>query len=368
MHLAPRTVARNGGRSPALKLRRAEALCYPGIVLATERIGIGRTGVTVTRLGLGGAPLAGPRTRTGDKAAHGAIAAAYDAGVRYFDTAPRYGAGLSEQRLGESLHGMPRDDFTISTKVGFLLDPAQPPRSGRNRAQVACDFSRDAVLRSLEESCARLRTDRIDIALIHDPDYAPGDPEGDPGAATGNHFRAVMEGAYPALHELRAQGAVRAIGLGMNQWQMLLDFTREAQFDCFMLAGRYTLLDQTALPQLLPACAELGISVIVASVFNSGILAAGSGSGATFNYAPASAAVKERARGLEAVCARHEVALAAAALQFPLAHPAAAAAAVGARDAGEVAADLGHAAAPIPDAFWREIGQRELIDPGAPTP
>lgn len=337
-------------------------------MVATERIGIGRTGVTVTRLGLGGAPLGHLRTKTGDKAAQGAVAAAYDAGVRYFDTAPRYGAGLSEQRLGEALQGIPRGEFTLSTKVGFLLDPAQPPRSGRGRVQVACDFSRDAVLRSLEESCARLRTDRIDIALIHDPDYAPGDPEGDPGAATGNHFREVMDGAYPALRELRAQGVVRAIGLGMNQWQMLLAFAREAQFDCFMLAGRYTLLDQTALPQLLPACAERGIAVILASVFNSGILASGPSGDATFNYSPASAEITERTRGLEAVCARHEVALPAAALQFPLAHPAAAAAAVGARDAAEVAADLDHAAAPIPDAFWREIGQRELIDPDAPTP
>lgn len=341
---------------------------YPDAVLATERVGIGRTGVTVTRIGLGGAPLAHLRTKAGDKAAQGAIAAAYEAGVRYFDTAPRYGAGLSEQRLGETLQGMPRDQFTISTKVGFLLDPAQPPSSGRGHVQVACDFSRHAVLRSLEESCARLRTDRIDIALIHDPDYAPGDPEGDPGAATGNHFREVMEGAYPALHDLRAQGVVRAIGLGMNQWQMLLAFAREAQFDCFMLAGRYTLLDQTALPKLMPACAERGIAVILASVFNSGILAAGPSRDATFNYSPAPAGIKERTRGLEAVCARHEVALPAAALQFPLAHPAAAAAAVGARDAAEVTADLGHASARIPQAFWREIGQRELIDPNAPTP
>lgn len=341
---------------------------YPDTVLATERVGIGRTGVTVTRIGLGGSPLAHLRTRAGDKAAQGAIAAAYDAGVRYFDTAPRYGAGLSEQRLGETLQGLPRDEFTISTKVGFLLDPAQPPSSGRGHAQVVCDFSRDAVLRSLEESCARLRTDRIDIALIHDPDYAPDDPEGDPDAATGDHFREVMEGAYPALHDLRAQGVVRAIGLGMNQWQMLLAFAREAQFDCFMLAGRYTLLDQTALPKLMPACAERGITVILASVFNSGILAAGPSREATFNYSPASAGIKERARGLEAVCARHEVALPAAALQFPLAHPAAAAAAVGARDAAEVTADLGHASARIPQAFWREIGQRELIDPSAPTP
>jgi D-threo-aldose 1-dehydrogenase len=337
-------------------------------VLPTERVGIGNTGVTVTRIGLGGAPLARQRTKTAEKAAQGAIAAAYQAGVRYFDTAPRYGTGLSEQRLGDGLHGLPRDEITISTKVGFRLDPPQPARSGRVSVDVACDFSRDAVLRSLEESCARLRMDRIDIALIHDPDYAPQDPEGDPDRATGNHFRAVMEGAYPALHELRAAGTVGAVGLGMNQWQMLLKFARAGEFDCFMLAGRYTLLDQTALAELMPACRERGISVIMASVFNSGILAAGPSTDATFNYAPPPAEVRERARGLDAVCARHEVTLPAAALQFPLAHPAAAAAAVGAADAGEVHADLAHAAAKIPAAFWREIGQRELIDPTAPTP
>ena len=334
----------------------------------TERVGIGNTGVTVTRIGLGGAPLARLRTKTAEKAAQGAIAAAYEAGVRYFDTAPRYGTGLSEQRLGDGLHGLPRDQFTISTKVGFRLDPPQPARSGRVRVDVACDFSRDAVLRSLEESCARLRMDRIDIALIHDPDYAPQDPEGDPDRATGNHFRAVMDGAYPALRELREQGVIGAIGLGMNQCQMLLEFARAGDFDCFMLAGRYTLLDQTALVELMPECRERGISVILASVFNSGILAEGPGPDATFNYAPAPAEVMERARGLDAVCARHGVALPAAALQFPLAHAAATAAAVGACKRGEVRDDLAHASAKIPKAFWREIGQRELIDPSAPTP
>jgi len=337
-------------------------------VLATERVRIGNTGVTVTRMGLGGAPLAKVRTKAAQKAALGAVAAAWEAGVRYFDTAPRYGTGLSEQRLGDALAGLPRDQVTISTKVGFLLDPPKPRRSGRVNVDVICDFSRDGVLRSLEESCTRLRTDRIDIALIHDPDWAPDDPEGDPDRATGNHFREVMEGAYPALDELRAAGTVGAVGLGMNQWQMLLQFARAGDFDCFMLAGRYTLLDQTALPELMPECAGRGISVILASVFNSGILATGPSGDATFNYSPAPAEVKERARGLEAVCARHGVALPAAALQFPLAHPAAAAAAVGAQDAGEVHADLAHAAADVPAAFWREIGQRELIDPEAPTP
>lgn len=337
-------------------------------MIATESVEIGTTNVAITRIGLGGASLAYLRTKSAEKVAQRTIVAAWEAGIRYFDTAPRYGAGLSEQRLGDGLRGIPRDAFAISTKVGFRLNPSQPKRTGCARVSVECDFSRDGVLRSLEESCARLSTDRIDIALIHDPDFVPGNPEGNLDAFTGNHFREVMDGAYPALHELRDQGVIGAIGLGMNQWQMLLDFAREGQFDCFMLAGRYTLLDQTALRELLPECVERGISVILASVFNSGILVSGSSKDTTFNYQPAPLEVKERVRRLEAVCARHGVALPSAALQFPLAHPAAAAAVVGARTAREFRTDFGYSAAKIPAAFWREIGQRELVDLSAPTP
>ena len=183
-----------------------------------------------------------------------------------------------------------------------------------------------------------------------------------------NHFREVMEGAYPALEELRAAGTVGAVGLGMNQWQMLLEFARAGDFDCFMLAGRYTLLDQTALPELLPECAERGISVIMASVFNSGILATGPGGDATFNYAPAPVEIKERARGLEAVCTRHGVALTAAALQFPLAHPAVATIIPGAKSPAEAAENAERLAVPIPPALWADLKAQSLIDPAAPTP
>ncbi len=337
-------------------------------MLPAEKVELDINDVTLTRMGLGGAPLGYPHTKAADSAVEEIITTAWQEGIRYFDTAPRYGTGLSEQRIGNVLRGMPRDEFTISTKVGFLREPHQPKRAEQGRVERSCDFSRDGVLRSLEESCARLQTDRIDIALIHDPDYSPDDPEGDPSQATGDHFREVMEGAYPALSDLRDQGVVRAIGIGMNQWQMLLKFAHEAQFDCFMLAGRYTLLDQTALSELLPECNERGISIILASVFNSGILATGPYTETTFNYAPANLEVKERTRGLDAVCSRHGVALPAAALQFPLAHPAVAAAVVGAHTANELEADLRHFSVSIPDAFWREIGQRELINPEAPVP
>ena len=209
-------------------------------MLPAEKVELDINDVTLTRMGLGGAPLGYPHTKAADSAVEKIITTAWEEGIRYFDTAPRYGTGLSEQRIGNVLRGMPRDEFTISTKVGFLLEPHQPKRAEQGRVERICDFSRDGVLRSLEESCARLQTDRIDIALIHDPDYSPNDPEGDPSQATGDHFREVMEGAYPALSDLRDQGVVRAIGIGMNQWQMLLKFAHEAQFDCFMLAGRYT--------------------------------------------------------------------------------------------------------------------------------
>ena len=215
---------------------------------------LGATRVAVTRLGMGGAPFGNVFNDLSDQAASDIIAAAYAAGVRYFDTAPLYGRGRSETRLGIGLAAFNRAGFVISSKVGYTLVP-RVPEGGSFDNDTRFDYSRDGVLRSLESSLRRLRTDRIDIVLIHDPDESVSNQlDFDPYATS--HFAEVMAGAYPALHELRAQGVIGAVGAGMNQWQMLSDFARAGDFDCFMLAGRYTLLEQGALASFLPLCAQ----------------------------------------------------------------------------------------------------------------
>jgi D-threo-aldose 1-dehydrogenase len=279
-----------------------------------------------------------------DGEAHRVIEAAWDAGIRYFDTAPLYGVGLSEQRLGAVLGTKPRDEFVISTKVGRLLRPGAPPESGeawRGTPPVnpVFDFSYDATMRSVEESLDRLRLDRVDVLLVHDPDQ---------------HFGEALSGAYRALDRLRAEGMVRAIGAGMNQAEMLVRFAREADFDCFLLAGRYTLLDRTGAKELLPLCRERGIAVIAGGVFNSGILAE-SGSTLHYNYEQAPADVITRAEKIKSTCARHGVDVKAAALQFPLRHPAVVSVLTGCRSVTELEENVRLFNAPIPDELWKEL-------------
>jgi D-threo-aldose 1-dehydrogenase len=336
----------------------------------TERRVIGGTGLSVTRLGLGGASIGGLYRETNPADAAATIARALDLGVRLFDTSPLYGYGASERRMGEALRDHPRDDFVLSTKVGRLIRrvdaigvDADVDRQafdghedafyrGTGKVRPVFDYSGDGVLRSIEESLERLGMDRVDIALIHDPD---------------DHWEAAMNGAYPALHRLREQGVVRAIGAGMNQSAMLARFARDGDFDVFMLAGRYTLLDQDGLSELLPLCQEKGIGVLVAGVMNSGLLA-GPRVGATFNYVPAPQALVDRAQRIATICRRHGVTLKAAAIQFPLAHPAVTALVAGVRSPAHLDDYPSLMREAIPSALWDQLRSENLIPEHAPVP
>ena len=287
--------------------------------------------LTVADLGLGTAPLAGLYEPVAEQTAQAVVESAWELGVRYFDTAPYYGSGVAERRLGDVLRTKPRDAFVVSTKVGRLL---RPDASGWAGAYF--DFSGDAALRSLESSLERLGLDRVDIALVHDPD---------------DHYDEALAGAFRALERLRDEGVVRAVGVGMNRTELLCRFAREADPDCFLVAGRYTVLDRSAENELLPVCEERGIAVIAGGVFNSGVLAGGD----TFDYETASAGVVARVAELRATCARHGVPLAAAAVQFPARHPAVASVLVGCRTPEEVAEDVRLSALALPDALWDEL-------------
>jgi D-threo-aldose 1-dehydrogenase len=295
--------------------------------------------VELARLGLGTAPLGGLYDAVDDDTAHAALDRAWSVGMRVFDTAPYYGSGLAERRLGAALHGRPRSEFVVSTKVGRLLRPGDARASGWHGApplEAYFDFSYDAALRSLDESLERLGLDRVDIALVHDPD---------------DHYDEALAGAFRALARLREEGVVRAIGVGMNQTGLLCRFAREADPDCFLVAGRYTVLDRSAADELLPLCEEHGIAVIAGGVFNSGVLADGD----TYDYAPVPPEVVERAAELREICARRAVPLAAAALQFPLLHPAVACVLAGCRSAAEVEEDARLFELELPQALWREL-------------
>ena len=340
----------------------------------TRNQDIGSAGLTVTNIGFGGAPLGNLFASIPDSVVNGSLAAAYEAGIRYFDTAPLYGFGLSEARYGDALSGYDRDELVISSKVGYTLLPLDPGEAppfeqfvDTPHMTVAHDYSRDAVLRSIEGSLERLRTDRIDLIYIHDPDEGVSlQPEFDPYAKS--HFDEVMDQAYPALDDLRSQGVIKAVGVGMNQWQMLADFAVAGDFDCFLLAGRYTLLEQESLEGLLPVCAERGVRIVIGGPYNSGILATGPVEGAYYNYELAPPEILERTRRIESICQHHAVPLAAAALQFPLCHPVVAAIIPGARSPEEVTANMRLCQHDIPVDLWAELKEAQLIHADAPVP
>ncbi len=332
---------------------------------ATRRIG--RSDVGVSLLGVGTAPFGSHSATDTDASVGGAFATLHEAGLRYFDTAPFYGLGLAEHRLGACVRSVDRRALVISTKVGRLMKPVAGGVVAGLAGdawpfEVAFDYSYDGTMRSLEHSLQRLGTNAVDIVLIHDVNRRWQ------GDLVEQRYREAMDGAHRALAELRAAGAIKAFGVGVNDWGILLRFAADGDFDCFMLAGRYTLLDHTALDTFMPDCERRGISVLMAAPFNSGILATGARPGATFFYVEAEHEIVERTRRIEAVCARHGVALAAAALQFPLAHPAVASVVTGMRSEAEARANLAHCRAHMPAAFWSELKQERLIAEHAPVP
>jgi D-threo-aldose 1-dehydrogenase len=287
-------------------------------------------------LGLGTAPLGGLYRTVDEHEAVETVERAWDLGIRFFDTAPYYGSGLAETRLGLGLRGKPRSEFVVSTKVGRRLEPGGSSWHGAPPLRAYFDFSYDGALRSLEESLDRLALDRVDIALVHDPD---------------DHYADAAGGAFDALRRLRDEGTVKRIGVGMNSSELLCRFAEESDPDCFLIAGRLTLLDRSATERLLPLCVESGIAVIVGGVFNSGILAGGT----TFDYAQAGNEVAQRAGHLEEIARRRRVPLAAAALQFPTRHAGVESVLVGCADAREVEDDVHLANVPVPTQLWSEL-------------
>ena len=329
-----------------------------------DRAEIGRTGLKISRLGLGGAPLAGLYRGVSDEQSAQVVNTYLDHGLGFFDTAPLYGSGVSETRLGAVLSGHSRDldhgrdSFVLATKVGRLLvpDPARdqdvwsddlPP------VGPVFDYSYDGDPAFPGGKPRTPGLDRVDILHIHDPD---------------NHYDEAMTGSYRALLRLREEGVIRAVGVGMNQAKMLARFSREGDFDCFLCAGRYTLVDHTALKRLLPLCVERNISLIIGGPYNSGILAQGAVEGAKFDYRKPPQQIMERVSCIEAVCGRHGTPLKAAALQFPLAHPAVAAVIPGARSPEEVNENVKMFEFEIPTDFWGELREEGLIPDDAPTP
>ena len=325
-------------------------------------VALGTSAVTVPRLGLGTAPIGGLFSAVPAEIASATVLEAYRRDVRFFDTAPLYGFGVAERRLGEALAEVSRDSYVLATKVGRLLErrdaASRPLRAGEAAFRGApplvpvFDFSAEAVRRSFGESLERLGVDRIDLVHIHDPD---------------DHEDDALEGAFPVLDGLRSEGVIGAIGVGMNQSEMLTRFVERIDIDCVLIAGRYTLLDQSANDALLRTCSERGVSVIVGGVFNSGILA-DPRVGATYDYRPADAEILARAERIKGVCRDNGVPMRAAAVQFPRGHAAVATVLVGARSPEEVSDAVAMFDHDIPPSLWSDLKAAGLLQADAPTP
>ena len=339
-----------------------------------ERRRIGQTSLEVSVLGFGGNALGNLYDVVDEAAARDTVLAAHETGVTYYDTAPLYGHGLSERRMGDVLRALPRDGLVLSTKVGRLLVPhgrVAPPRLPPSEGgiftnelpfQPRFDFSYDATMRSLEDSLQRLGMNRVDILLIHDAD------EWSQGPRYAEVLRTIENGALRALTRLKAEGTIGAFGAGVNQAEACERLMDIGPFDCFMLAGRYTLIEQGALDSFLPRCEREGVSVLIAAPYNSGILVTGAVAGARYNYLPAPDSVMAHVAAIEAVARAHDVPLAAAALRFGLAHPAVAAVVAGSRSRAEAEQASSWMSAPIPAVFWRDLKAEGLLRQDAPVP
>ena len=330
-----------------------------------EKRQVGQTKLRVTALGLGTATMGGSRIPITQEQGQAIVTAAWDAGIRYVDTAPFYGVGAAEHRVGDALRGKPRDEWVLSTKVGRLLRPKTdtvPSADGRLSPMpfnVVYDYGYDGIMRSVEDSYQRLGLARIDILYVHDIGVYQHGPE-----LNAQYLKQLRDSGYKALRQLRDSGAVSAIGIGVNEKAVLIEALRFGDWDAFLLAGRYTLLEQAPLDDLIPMCQSRGTSLVIGGPLNSGILAGRE----TWNYDTAPGEIVARVRKIEAVCKAHGVPLPAAALQFPLAHPVVAAVIPGPRDAAEFQANLPLFSMKIPPGLWSDLRSEGLLHPNAPVP
>lgn len=329
---------------------------------------LGRVDLDVTAFAFGTAPVGNIFRTISDSDSDAMFGSAWDAGVRYFDTAPMYGHGLSELRTGQSLRWKNRDDYVLSSKVGRVLKPARradidfAPWVDAAPFTMQFDYSYDGTMRSFEDSLQRLGLERIDICFIHDIDVFSR------GAEQPEVFKQAMDGCWKALEKLRSEGVVKAIGVGVNEWEVCHEALRQRDFDCFLLAGRYTLLEQEALDEFLPLCEKRGAAVVVGGGFNSGILATGARPGAKYNYAPAPAEIMQRVADIEKICTEYQVPLPAVALQFVVAHPAIPSFIAGTRTVEQLSQNLQWFNHPIPLDLWRDLKRKGLLREDAPVP
>jgi D-threo-aldose 1-dehydrogenase len=327
--------------------------------------------IQFTEIGFGAAPLGNLYRALSEKDAQETLAAAWKAGIRYFDTSPQYGLGLSETRLNHFFRGKPRDKYVLSTKVGRRLKVVPPDKRlgiGKffdvpSRGEIF-DYSYDGVMRSLEDSLERLGLDRVDILYAHDLDvYTHRSTE-----VRDRYIEEFMKGGYRALAALRDQKVIKAFGAGVNEWEACQIMAERGDFDLFLLAGRYTLLEQTALDSFLPLCEKRGIGIVIGGAFNSGILASGAKPGAFYNYSPAPKEILKRVAEIEKIVKKHRVKLPEAALRFPLVHPAVVSVIPGAARPVEVALNIRTLAKKIPKALWRDLKAAGLMRADAPVP
>jgi len=329
---------------------------------------LGRVDLEVTAFAFGAAPIGNIFRPITEQESDAMVQHAWDAGVRFYDTAPMYGHGLSELRTGHSLRWKRRDDFVLASKVGRVLKPARrdtidfAPWVDGAPFTMQFDYSYDGTMRSFEDSLQRLGLERMDVCFIHDIDVFSR------GAEQPAVFEQAMDGCWRALERLRSEGLVKAIGVGVNEWQVCHEALKRRDFDCFLLAGRYTLLEQDALDEFLPLCEKRGAAVVVGGGFNSGILATGARPGAKYNYAPAPQPILDKVARIEAVCTAHGVPLPAAALQFVVAHPAIPSFIAGTRTVEQLRQNLAWFSHPIPADFWADLKRQGLLREDAPVP